>query len=182
MPRPPKPDNTKDTFYIKYNNSLIPSNKFYEYINNKKNTGPKILQNCKAKVKIVEVCSSNIIDDLIDYYKGEDSNGMIYLNLRKEEISGKTKYLEKVMENGGDLNMIKILDRLFDKEEEIDFNIEVDNDIIFLMDDDYGDVEYNYNEELEMYTDVDSKVFVNPGNYGAKKLFFYTYVKIISTY
>ena len=87
------------------------------------------------------------------------------------------------MKNGGGFDIKSYIDELMDREEILETNMEKDQNIAYFYDDKYGffdsDDEYLYNEDLDMYVNVSSKVSVSPGNYSASRIWFYVYVKIV---
>jgi len=135
---------------------------------------------CLVRAKFIEIDDSDLIDSLINYYKHNDE--YTYLKLRTEQLNGKTKIFERVMKDGGNTNIKTKIQNLMEEENPIQLNVElIDNDILIVIEDDDIDTddEFEYNEELDIYVNISSKIFVSPDNWGAKKIFFFSYIKII---
>ena len=140
----------------------------------------KITKDCKVKAKIIEVNLNKLADKLIDYYK--NVNEIIYLSLRKDQLTGKNKTYKKVMKLADDDKIKDTVEKLMDEEDIIEIDVEIINDnVLIIMNDNFDDDEYKYNEALDMYFNETSKVFVRPDLWGADKITWHTYLKLIET-
>ena len=140
----------------------------------------KITKDCKIKAKFIEVTLNELADKLIDYYK--NVNELIYLSLRKDQLTSKNKTFKKVMEVADDEQIKKTVDKLMDEEDEIEIDVEMINDDVLIIVNDMdidNSEEFKYNEALDMYFNETSKVFVRPDNWGTDKITWYSYLKII---
>jgi len=132
-----------------------------------------------VKAIFYDCCEGVIIDDIIQYYR--DTDELIYLKLRKGRLRGSFDEFKKIMKNGGDANILKIL---YDKcsvsnEVQIAVNLH-EKDHLILLDKDVDDVDavYKYNKNLDMYVNIASKVFVKPDNSCAYEALFLSFIKI----
>ena len=129
----------------------------------------------KVKARIIEVTHEDLIDPLIEYYLQNDE--YVYLTLRKEQMKGKYKKFKKLMTDGGGDDVKKEIERLLKLENVNEIDVEVYDDSILISDDE-SDHEYIYNDELDMYVNVLTKIGCNPDGWGSSETIFYTYVKI----
>ena len=139
----------------------------------------KITKDCKVKAKYIEINDDQLIDSLIDYYKKNDE--YTYLSLKKDQLKNKTKTLERIMEGGGGSNIKKMIETRINKKSILEIDVELisDNILIIINNKNFDDTEeFTYNEELDLYVNVTSKIFVNPDNHGAKEIFWYGYLRL----
>lgn len=142
----------------------------------------KITKDCTIKAKILDINQENLLQDLIDYYKQNDE--YTYLSLRKEQLDGKTKNFERVMENGGSENIKTKIHQLLNTEETFQVYVEYINDnsisipdALNLGDDDGG---YDYNEDLDLYVSMESRMCSNPDGYGVTNVIWFTYLSVLT--
>lgn len=141
----------------------------------------KITNDCKVQAKFIEVNRDDLVYSLMDYYKTNDE--YTYVSLKKDQMAGKNKTLKRVLKNGGDENVKKEIEKKMSKEELINLEVELINDnvLIIVNDEDFDDIEeYKYDEELDMYFNETSKVFVRPDLWSSDEIIWFSYLKILN--
>jgi len=127
------------------------------------------LDTCKVKVILYDCAHKDI------YYQCTDKQ--IYLKYRKAQIKHSFETFIKIMKNNDDTN---ILDNKYYVSEETQITVlKYDKDRIVVLDENFMDDYYKYNAMLDMYVNINRRVFAKLNSSYMCDALSVSYIKVI---